>query len=91
KFFEGELLESFAQRVDNLSISPLPMKPIVPALQKALYGTEEIGEEERDAVAAFTKALDRKLFGRVEPIRWLWITLNLNKKPRYKAMIWKFK
>ncbi|MBQ9953296.1 MAG: transglutaminase domain-containing protein [Clostridia bacterium] len=91
KFFEGELLESFAQRVDNLSISPLPMKPIVPALQKALYGTEEIGEEERDAVAAFTKALDRKLFGRVEPIRWLWITFNLDKKPRYKAMIWKFK
>lgn len=91
KFFEGELLESFAQRVDNLGISPLPMKPIVPALQKALYGTEEVGEEERDAVAEFTKALDRKLFGRVEPIRWLWITFNLNKKPRYKAMIWKFK
>lgn len=91
KFFEGELPESFATRVDNLGIAPLPMQPIVPILQKAIYGAEEIAEEERVAVAEFTKALDRKLFGRVDPFRWLWYTVILDKKPTYKSMIWKFR
>ena len=91
KFFEGELLESFAQRVDNLELAPLPMKPIVPILQKGLFGCEEMAEEERNAVAEFVEALDRKFFRRVDPIRWVLFTLILTKKPRYKSMIWKFK
>ncbi len=91
KFFEGELLDSFAQRVDNLELAPLPMKPIAPVLQKALYATEEISEEERNAVAEFAEALARKFFRRVDPIRWILFTLLLTKKPHYKSMIWKFK
>jgi hypothetical protein len=91
KFFEGELLESFAQRADNLELSPLPMQPIVPILQKGLYGTEEITEEQRAAVADYIEALAGRLFSTVNPIRRIWFTLLLTKKPRYKSMIWKFK
>lgn len=91
KFFEGELLESFAQRVDNLELAPIPMKPIVPTLQKGLFGFEEISEEERESVVEFVEALDRKLFRKIDPIRGLWLTLFLTVKPSYKRMIWKFK
>ncbi len=90
KFFEGELLESFAQRVDNLALAPLPMKPILPILQKALFSDLELSEEERKPVVDFVLALDKKMFRSVNPFKALWCSITLRAKPRHQKMIWKF-
>lgn len=89
KFFEGELLESFAQRVDNLGLTPLPMKPILPILQKALYSDLELEQQERAQVADFVLSAD-KAFIRSNPIKAVWYCLTLRTKPRHQKMIWKF-
>ncbi len=91
KFFEGELLESFAQRVDNLELAPLPMKPILPILQKALYSELELEQEERAQVAEFVEALDKKVFRSANPFKALWFRMTLRVKPRHHKMIWTFK
>lgn len=90
KFFEGELLESFARRVDNLELSPLPMTPILPILQKALYSDLELAEEERAQVLEFVLALDKKMFRSVNPFKAIWCSITLRIKPRHEKMIWKF-
>jgi transglutaminase-like putative cysteine protease len=90
KFFEGELLESFAERVDNLQLAPTSMEAIVPILQKALFGNVEVTEQERMAVAEFAEALDRKIFRRYFYKAPLY-ALILRVKPRHQSMIWKFK
>ena len=91
KFFEGELLESFAQRVDNLELAPLPMKPILPILQKALYSDLELAEKERAQVLEFVLALDKKMFRSVNPFKALWYSITLRLKPHHHKMIWTFK
>ena len=90
KFFEGELLEDFARRADNLQLAPIALAPIVPILEKSLYSPIEITEEERDAVATYLRALDKAVFKRANPFRAFWYTLTLQKKPRHKALIWHF-
>ncbi len=89
-FFEGELLEGFAQRADNLKLASIPLSPIVPILEKALYSELAISEEEREAVATYVRALDRAVFKRVNPFRAFWYKLTLHHKPRHKALIWYF-
>ena len=89
-FFAGELLESFACRVDNLEIAPLPMKPILPILQKALYGHLELSEEERGMVADFIEALDRKIFRSANPFKAVWYSATLRMKPKHQKLRWKF-
>ena len=90
KFFEGELLEDFARRADNLQLAPIALAPIVPILEKSLYSPIEITEEERDAVATYLRALDKAVFKRANPFRAFWYKLTLQKKPRHKALIWHF-
>ncbi len=91
KFFEGELLEDFAVRADNLRLAELPLRPIIPILQKRLYSELEISEEERAAVADYVEALNKAAFRRRNPLRAFWYRLTFRKKPDYKKMIWKFK
>ncbi|MBQ8894928.1 MAG: transglutaminase domain-containing protein [Clostridia bacterium] len=90
KFFEGELLEDFARRSDNLKIAPEKLEPIVPILQKALYSQLPLTEEEREAVADYVFALDKVVFRRANPLKAFWYKLTLKVKPRHKAMIWDF-
>ncbi|MBQ6823836.1 MAG: transglutaminase domain-containing protein [Clostridia bacterium] len=90
KFFEGELLEEFARRSDNLQLAPEKLEPIVPILQKALYSDLPLTEEEREKVADYVFALDKVVFRRANPIKAFWYKLTLKVKPRHKAMIWSF-
>lgn len=90
KFFEGELLEDFARRSDNLKLSPEQLAPVVPILQKALYSEVPITEEEREQVADYVFALDKAVFRRANPFKAFWYKLTLKLKPKHKAMIWKF-
>jgi hypothetical protein len=90
KFFEGELLESFARRVDNLELSPLPMMPLLPILQKAQFSDLELSEAEREQVLEFVLALDKKMFRSVNPFKALWYSITLRLKPKHQKMIWKF-
>lgn len=90
KFFEGELLEEFAKRSDNLQLAPEKLLPIVPILQRALYSECAITEEERELVADYVFALDKAVFRRANPIKAFWYKLTLTWKPTHKAMIWKF-
>ena len=90
KFFEGELLEDFARRSDNLKLAPEKLEPIVPILQKALYSELELTEEEREKVADYVFALDKAVFRRANPIKAFWFKITLAAKPSHKAMIWSF-
>lgn len=91
KFFEGELLEDFARRVDNLELAPLPLKEIVPTLQKALYSEAELTEEERASVAEYVRALDRTSFRKANLFKKFWYKWTLRKKPKHTQMIWSFR
>lgn len=90
KFFEGELLEDFARRADNLKLAPVELKPIVPILQKALYSDLPLTEAEREAVVEYVYALDKAVFRRANPFKAFWFKLTLKVKPRHKSMIWSF-
>ncbi len=90
KFFEGELLESFAVRADNLQLTPQPMVPMVPLFQKALYSEQEMDEQERELAASFVEELDKELFKHCNPFKEVWFKFTLGWKPRHKSMIWKF-
>lgn len=90
KFFEGELLEEFARRSDNLELSPVPLSPVVPILQKALYSNLPLTEQEREAVANYAVALDKAVFRRANPFKAFWFKLTLKWRPNHKSMIWKF-
>lgn len=91
KFFEGELLEEFARRADNLELAELPLSPIVPVLQKALYSPLEVSEEERQAVAAYVQALNKSSFRYANIFKKFWYKWTLWKKPKHPQMIWSFK
>lgn len=90
RFFEGELLEDFARRADNLKLAPEKLSLIVPTLQKALYSDQPVSEEERGAVLRYIQALDKASFRRVNPFKGYWYKLILGSKPRRKSMIWVF-
>ena len=90
RFFEGELLEDFARRADNLKLAPEKLSLIVPILQKALYSDQPVSEEERGAVLRYIQALDKASFRRVNPFKGYWYKLILGSKPRRKSMIWVF-
>lgn len=90
KFFEGELLEDFARRSDNLELAPVSLSAVVPILQKALYSQAELTESEREAVADYVFALDKAVFRRANPFKAFWFKLTLQWKPKHKSMIWKF-
>lgn len=90
KFFEGELLESFARRADNLDLAPQKLSPVLPILQKALFGNMEIGEEERAKVADYVESLNKSMFLRYPHKVPLYLFL-MTRKPRHHKMIWKFK
>ncbi len=90
KFFEGELLESFARRADNLQLTPRPLMPMVPLFQKALYSEQEMDEQERELAASFVETLDKELFKHCNPFKEVWFKFTLGWKPRHKSMIWKF-
>jgi len=89
-FFEGELLEDFARRADNLRFTKLKLTPVVPVLQKALYSELQLSEEERAMVVAYVKELDHVAFWEANPVKALWYRWTLWVKPRYKKMIWRF-
>lgn len=91
KFFEGELLEEFARRADNLELAPLPLTDIVPILQKALFSQVEVTEEERQAVAEYVNALAKPSFRYANIVKKLWYKWTLWKKPKHAQMIWSFK
>ncbi len=90
KFFEGELLEDFARRADNLYLSHYPLTPIVPLLQKAIYSDLSFTEEERDAVVTYAESLNATTFSKTNPFKAFWYRWILGKKPAYKTMIWRF-
>ena len=91
KFFEGELLEEFARRADNLELAALPLTSIVPILQKALYSPMEVSDEERQAVAAYVQALNKTSFRYANIFKKFWYKWTLWKKPKHPQMIWSFK
>lgn len=91
KFFEGEMLEEFATRADNLEFVSLSLREIAPILQKALYSEEEMTAEELAAVADYVAELDKTAFRRANPIKGFWYKLTLQKKPKHRTMIWSFK
>ncbi len=91
KFFEGELLEEFARRADNLELAELPLSSIVPILQKALYSPLEVSTEERQAVADYVQALDKSSFRYANIFKKFWYKWTLWKKPKHPQMIWSFK
>ncbi len=90
KFFEGELLEDFAKRADNLYLAHYPLTPIVPLLQKAIYSDLSFTEEERDAVVLYAESLNVATFRKTNPFKAFWYRWFLGKKPAYKKMIWRF-
>lgn len=90
KFFEGELLEDFAKRSDNLKLASVRLLPIVPILQRVLYSDCTVTEEERKRVADYVFALDKAAFRRANFFKAFWYKFTLKWRPSYKAMIWKF-
>lgn len=90
KFFEGELLEDFARRSDNLELAPLSLSAIVPILQKALYSEVDVSEEERQAVAEYVRALDKTSFRGINLFKKIWYKWTIRKKPKHVQMIWSF-
>ncbi len=91
KFFEGELLEDFAIRADNMEFVSLSLSDIVPILQKGIYSEDALTVEEHAAVYAYVKELDRAAFRRANPIKAFWYKLTLHWKPKHQKMIWSFK
>ncbi len=91
KFFEGEMLEEFARRADNLKLAPIALSSVMPIMQKARFSDLALTEEERNAVAEYVYALDKAAFRRANLFRAFWYRITLWWKPKYKAMIWKFK
>ena len=90
KFFEGELLEEFAVRADNLKFVHIRLQAVAPIFQKALYSEADVTEEERALVADYVEALDRAAFARAGLLKGIWYRWTLWVKPRYKKMIWRF-
>lgn len=88
--FEGELLEQFARRADNLQVSKIPLSEVLPIFQKALYSQLPIGEEEREKVVEYIEALNKAAFRKASPFKALWYRWTLWVKPRYKKTIWRF-
>ena len=91
KFFEGEILEEFARRADNLEFTEQSISAIVPTLQKALYSPAEISEEERQTVASYVMELSKSAFRYANIFKKVWYMWTLWKKPKYAQMIWSFK
>ncbi len=91
KFFEGELLEDFVRRSDNLKLAPITLTSIVPILQKALYSESPVSEEELEAVEAYVLALDKAAFRYANIFKKVWYRWTLLHKPKHKNMIWSFK
>ncbi len=91
KFFEGELLEDYAKRADNLRVvEGASLQAIVPLFQKVLYSDVPATEEERAAVYAYVQALDKSIFRNANPFvafchKWI-----LGRKPRRKGLVWNF-
>ncbi len=90
RFFEGELLEDFARRADNLRFTKQPLSAVLPILQKALYSNLTLTEEERAAVVAYVTELDEVAFSCANPFKGLWYRWTLWVQPRYKSMMWRF-
>lgn len=90
RFFEGELLEEFAVRADNLKFVHIRLQAVVPIFQKALYSDLPLAEEERSLAADYVEALDRAAFNRANIFKGFWFKWTLWVKPRYKKMIWRF-
>ena len=91
KFFEGELMEDFAVRADNLEFVSQSLSALVPSLQKAIYSDAEVTAEELEAAAAYVEELNRVAFRRANPIKGFWFKLTLHIKPKHHRMIWSFK
>lgn len=90
KFFEGELLEDFARRSDNLYLAHYPLSSIVPLLQRALYSDLSFTEEEREAVVTYVESLNATTFRATNPFKAFCYRWLLGSKPSYKKMIWRF-
>ncbi len=91
KFFEGELLEDYAKRADNLKIvQDGSLAAIIPVFQKVLYSDLPATEEERAAVLSYVKALDRAVFRKANPFKAFCYKWILSRKPRHKGLIWNF-
>ncbi len=91
RFFEGELLEDYAKRADNLRIvSEGSLTEIMPIFQKVLYSNLPATEEERAEVQAYVSALDKAIFRNANPFKAFFYKLILGRKPRRKGLIWNF-
>ena len=90
KFFEGELMESFAVRADNLEFVSQSLSDLVPTLQKAIYSEDEITAEELEAVSNYVEELNRVAFRRANPLKGFWFKVTLHVKPKHHRMIWSF-
>ncbi len=91
KFFEGELLEEFATRADNLEFVSQSLSELVPLLQKAIYSEAEMTPEELEAVSSYVEELNRVAFRRANPLKGFWFKMTLHFKPKHHRMIWSFK
>ena len=91
KFFEGELMEEFAIRADNLEFVSQSLSALVPSLQKAIYSEAPMSAEELEAVSAYVEELNRVAFRRANPLKGFWFKLTLHVKPKHSRMIWSFK
>ncbi|MBQ7935395.1 MAG: transglutaminase domain-containing protein [Clostridia bacterium] len=90
RFFEGELLEDFARRADNLMPFLIKLEYVIPHIQKVLYSDAPISEEERAIVVSYVEALDEDTFARVNSFKCFVYKWILEWKPRYKKLIWRF-